>query len=73
MARSNTELVATVEQWDADPWPLGTPAGTVDLRTGVLWSAQLEDYITKRQPLRRHRRGRGAALDGVPGADHRRR
>ena len=47
MARSNTELVATVEQWDADPWALGTPAGTVDLRTGVLRSAQRTDYVTK--------------------------
>ena len=46
LARSNAAQAASVEQWDADPWLLGTPAGTVDLRTGMLREAQAEDYIT---------------------------
>ena len=47
LARSNEELVATVDQWDADPFLLGTPAGTVDLRTGKLRPARQADFITK--------------------------
>ena len=38
---------ATVEQWDADPWLLNTPAGTVDLRTGELNDHRREQYLTK--------------------------
>lgn len=45
--RSNAELVANAEQWDADPWALGTPTGTVDLQIGKLTSARPADYITK--------------------------
>ncbi|MGH9176824.1 MAG: phage/plasmid primase, P4 family, partial [Vicinamibacterales bacterium] len=33
--------------WDTDPWLLGTPNGTVDLRTGDLRPARQADYITK--------------------------
>ena len=40
LARSNTAQAASVEQWDADPWLLGTPEGTVDLRTGELRPAR---------------------------------
>jgi P4 family phage/plasmid primase-like protien len=47
LARSNLAQAATVEQWDADPWLLGTPGGTVDLHTGELRPGRLEDYITK--------------------------
>lgn len=47
MARSNVAQAATVAQWDADPWTLGTPGGTVDLRTGKLRQASPADYITK--------------------------
>lgn len=47
LARSNSEQVASVAQWDSDPWALGTPKGVVDLRTGELRSARPEDYITK--------------------------
>ena len=46
-ARSNPELAATVEQWDADLDLLGTPEGTVDLHTGELREAERSDYITK--------------------------
>ncbi len=34
IARSDRRLVAVSEQWDADDWLLGTPAGIIDLRTG---------------------------------------
>ena len=47
LARSNEELVATVDQWDTDPFLLGTPAGTVDLRTGELRPARRADFITR--------------------------
>jgi putative DNA primase/helicase len=47
LARTDRRQAATVTQWDADPWLLGTPGGTVDLRTGELMPAQQSDYITK--------------------------
>jgi putative DNA primase/helicase len=47
LARSNQELIATVDQWDSHPFLLGTPAGTVDLRTGELRPARPADFITK--------------------------
>ena len=46
LARSNRAQAASAGQWDADPWLLGTPTGTVDLRTGKVREAQAEDYIT---------------------------
>ncbi|MDZ7752754.1 MAG: phage/plasmid primase, P4 family [Gammaproteobacteria bacterium] len=46
-ARSNPELAASVEQWDGCLDLLGTPGGTVDLRTGELRPAARDDYITK--------------------------
>src|SRR5215813_2757661 len=46
-ARADRRQAATVEQWDADIWKLGTPAGTVDLRTGKLSAPSPLDYITK--------------------------
>ena len=33
--------------WDRDPYLLGTPGGTVDLKTGNLRPARQEDFITK--------------------------
>lgn len=47
MARSNSDLVATVEQFDSDPMLLGTPGGTVDLRTGDLKAAERNHWMTK--------------------------
>jgi putative DNA primase/helicase len=47
LARSNTELAGGVDEWDRDPWLLGTPDGTVDLRTGKLRPADPRDRITK--------------------------
>jgi len=47
LVRSNPQLVASPDQFDANPYLLGTPSGTVDLRTGDLREARGEDYITK--------------------------
>jgi putative DNA primase/helicase len=34
LARSDTRLARTTEDWDKDPWLLNTPNGVVDLKTG---------------------------------------
>src|SRR5262249_38886761 len=47
LARTDRRQAATVPQWDANPWLLGTPGGTVDLRTGELMPTRESDYITK--------------------------
>jgi putative DNA primase/helicase len=46
-AKSDRAFAVTSEVWDADPWLLGTPGGTVDLRTGSLRDAWPTDHITK--------------------------
>jgi putative DNA primase/helicase len=47
LAQAHRALAVTSEIWDSDPWLLGTPGGTLDLRTGELRPAAREDYITK--------------------------
>jgi putative DNA primase/helicase len=47
LVRADRRHAATVDQWDADPWLLNTPGGTVDLRTRVLRAASRDDYCTK--------------------------
>ena len=39
-AKADRRLAATIDQWDADPWPLNTPGGIVDLRTGKMRPAR---------------------------------
>jgi putative DNA primase/helicase len=46
-AQSDPALAVTSAIWDRDPFLLGTPEGTVDLRTGNLREPTPEDYITK--------------------------
>jgi putative DNA primase/helicase len=46
-ASANPTIAVTHDAWDADPWVLGTPAGTVDLRTGKIRNAQPCQHITK--------------------------
>ena len=46
-ARCDPAFAVTADSWDRDPFLLGTPAGTVDLRTGVLRPSRPEDGITK--------------------------
>jgi P4 family phage/plasmid primase-like protien len=47
-AQSDERLAVTVDYWDQDPFLLGTPGGTVDLRTGKLRPSDPADGITKR-------------------------
>ncbi len=46
-ARATPAFARTSDEWDRDPLLLGTPAGTVDLRTGELRKASPEDRITR--------------------------
>ena len=57
-ASTNPTIAVTHDAWDADPWLLGTPAGTVDLRTGKVSSADPRHHITKLTPV--------APGDGLP-------
>ncbi len=45
--RSDRTFAVTADEWDRDPFLLGTPDGTVDLRTGVLREPDPDDRITK--------------------------
>lgn len=47
LARSNAASIARAEDFDADLLLLGTPGGTVDLRSGLLQPPRREDMITK--------------------------
>jgi putative DNA primase/helicase len=46
-ARHDPQIAVTADYWDRDPFLLGTPAGTVDLRTGELRASVPDDGITK--------------------------
>ena len=46
-ARADRAFAVTADYWDKDPFLLGTPSGTVDIRDGKLRPAQQLDYITK--------------------------
>jgi putative DNA primase/helicase len=45
--RADPAFAVTISYWDRDPFKLGTPGGTVDLRTGKLSPADKADGITK--------------------------
>jgi putative DNA primase/helicase len=47
LAASDRRIAATVDQWDADPWLLNTPAGVVDLRTGDMRAHRPDDHMSK--------------------------
>jgi putative DNA primase/helicase len=47
MARRDPRFAFTSDIWDRDPFLLGTPGGTVDLRTGLLLEPRRDDFITK--------------------------
>lgn len=47
LSRSDRRVAAIVEQWDADPWALNTPAGIVNLKTGETRPHDPGDYATK--------------------------
>jgi len=46
-AKCDPNVAVTMAFWDQDPWLLGTPGGTVDLRSGLLRPGSCEDAITK--------------------------
>src|SRR5271165_2521475 len=46
-ARTDRAFAVTADIWDRDLYLLGTPGGTVDLRTGELRPAAPADFITK--------------------------
>jgi putative DNA primase/helicase len=46
-AQRDPAVAVTADYWDQNEWLLGTPAGTVDLRTGRLRSSDSRDGITK--------------------------
>jgi putative DNA primase/helicase len=47
LAQADRHHAATVDQWDADPLLLNTPAGIVDLRTGKMMPHDPKAYLTK--------------------------
>ena len=47
LARVDQSLAVSADAWDPDLFLLGTPGGTVDLRTGQLRPARQEDMITR--------------------------
>ena len=47
LARSNADLIASAEQFDSDLMLIGTPHGTVNLKTGELVTAERNHWITK--------------------------
>jgi putative DNA primase/helicase len=47
MARVNRVFAMKSTEWDKDDFILGTPGGTVDLRTGKLRAAKPDDHLTK--------------------------
>jgi putative DNA primase/helicase len=50
-AKSEPALVATADQFDADPMLLNVANGTLDLRTGVLYPHRPEDLLSKLAPI----------------------
>lgn len=47
LARADRRHASVTEDWDADPWVLNTPGGTVDLTTGETRPHNRSDRITK--------------------------
>ncbi|WP_441280138.1 phage/plasmid primase, P4 family [Bradyrhizobium sp. 63_E2_N1_3] len=47
LAQKEPPMPTSISEWDADDYLLGTPGGTVDLRTGALRPADQDDMITK--------------------------
>lgn len=47
LARSNEKSIAPAKVFDSNPLLIGTPEGTIDLKTGEARAGNREDYITK--------------------------
>jgi phage/plasmid-associated DNA primase len=67
LAQSDRTFAVRPDVWDRDPWLLGTPGGTVDLRSGALHPPSRADYrrVTRFLTGRHH-------LRSNDGAGHRR-
>jgi putative DNA primase/helicase len=48
-AKGDPKVAVSIDFWDNDPWLIGTPNGTVDLRTGILVLA-FEKKALRRAP-----------------------
>lgn len=48
LASTEPEVVATPQQWDADPWILHVANGAFDLRSGALGEPKREHYATRK-------------------------
>jgi putative DNA primase/helicase len=46
-ARADPTFAVDANYWNKDPWLLGTPGGTVDLKTGRLFAARPDDAISR--------------------------
>jgi len=46
-ARADPAHAVTSDVWDNDPWLLGTPGGTLDLRNGKMHAPRRDEFITK--------------------------
>ena len=46
-AKNDPKIAVIIDSFDSDPWLLGTPGGTVDLRTGEVREPRQHDGITK--------------------------
>jgi len=47
LARADRRHASVTDDWDADPWLLNTPGGTIDLSTGRMRAHARADRITK--------------------------
>lgn len=47
LAKADRRLAATTDQWDAEPRLLNTPGGIIDLHTGQMRPARIDDYVTR--------------------------
>ena len=47
LIKSEPSIVSPAEKMDADPWVLGTPGGTVDLKTGEILTAEPMRFVSK--------------------------
>lgn len=47
LVASQPDIAMLADQWDDDPWQLGTPGGVVDLRTGALHPVSRDAYVSR--------------------------
>lgn len=47
LVSANPKIAVVSAAWDSDPWSLGTPAGVVNLKTGELYDAPREAFVSR--------------------------